>query len=482
MAGYPEIQCYIDGRWRAGGSGRGQDIIDPADESVLGVLQHADSRDLDAALQAAQAGFELWRRASPLDRAGYLHKVAVLLADRAEAIAGLLSLEQGKCLREARVEMDIAADFFRYCAEEGLRVYGRIIPARQAGYRQMVLKSPIGPALLLTPWNFPGMSPARKIAMALAAGCSCVLKASEEAPAAAMAVVQACHDAGIPPGVVNLVFGDPAGVTARLMDADVIRKISFTGSIPVGKELARRAADRLQRCTLELGGHAPVLIMEDADIGHAVSVLTGIKFLRNAGQVCTSPTRFFVHERVHDEFVRAFTEAARGIRVGRGQDPASDMGPLANGRRVQAMEGFVADALARGARLQTGGQRIGTRGYFWAPTLLTDVPAEARVMNEEPFGPIAPVVSFRDPEDAIAQANALPYGLAAFAFTDSMRHAQRLADTVEAGVLVVNHVGVSYPETPFGGVKESGDGREGGPEGLESFMVTRLVSEHAHAG
>lgn len=474
---YPRLHLLIHGEAIFDSAAGEQAVVNPATEDILGMLPNATPAHLDQALQSSAAAFKLWKRRPAEERASLLHSVAQLLLNRIPHIAPVLCAEQGKSIKEATAELQYAAGVFSYSAEEGKRVYGRIIPARSSGHRQMVFKHPIGPSLGMSPWNFPALVPSRKIATALAAGCTCILKASEETPATALLIVQACHDAGIPPGVVNLVFGDPPMVSSHLMASSIIRKISFTGSIPVGKHLARLASNHLQRRTLELGGHAPVIIMNDTDPVQAARMAASGKFFRNAGQVCVAPTRFFVHEDIYQPFARALADIANAIKVGDGRHADTDMGPLANMRRVEAMERLVEDARSDGATLLAGGHRVGSSGNFWAPTVLTDVKPTALIMNEEPFGPLAPIVPFARLGDVLEEANRLPHGLAAYAFTDSMRHAVEIAEGLEVGVLAFNHVTVAYPETPFGGVKDSGDGREGGPEGLEAFLVTRYVSE-----
>lgn len=474
---YPRLHLLIDGEAIFDSPAGMQAVVNPATEETLGMLPNATPAHLDRALQSAGQAFRHWKRRSAEERAALLHKVAQLLTERTPQIAPVLCAEQGKSIKEATAELHYAAGVFSYSAEEGKRIYGRIIPARTPGHRQMVFKHPIGPSLGMSPWNFPALVPSRKIATALAAGCTCVMKASEETPATALLIVQACHDAGIPPGVVNLVFGDPPTISSHLMASNIIRKVSFTGSIPVGKHLARLAADNLQRCTLELGGHAPVIVMDDADPVQAARLAASGKFLRNAGQVCVAPTRFFVHESIYRQFSRALADIAGAIKVGDGRSPDTDMGPLANMRRVHAMERLVDDARQSGAKVLTGGHRIGGTGCFWAPTVLTDVAPATLIMNEEPFGPLAPIVPFSRLTDVLEEANRLPHGLAAYAFTDSLTHAAEIAEGLEVGVLAINHATVAFPETPFGGVKDSGDGREGGPEGLEAFLVTRYVSE-----
>jgi succinate-semialdehyde dehydrogenase/glutarate-semialdehyde dehydrogenase len=470
-----KLELYINGKWLNGGRA-GEDLINPATEVVLGKLPHATESDLDEALRAVAKGFEIWRKTSAYDRARIIKKAADLVRARAEQIATILTTEQGKILAEARIEVNVTADIFEWYAEEGRRAYGRIIPGRMPNQRQMVVKEPIGAVAAFTPWNFPALTPARKIGGALAAGCSLIIKASEETPATCVAIVRCFEEAGLPPGVLNLVFGVPSKVSEKLIASPIIRKISFTGSIPVGKHLARLAADHMKRATMELGGHGPVIVFDDVDAEKVAAAAATGKF-RNAGQVCISPTRFFVHEKVYDRFVEAFASIAKGLKVGNGLDKDTQMGPMANARRIDAMEKMVGDAVGRGAKVAAGGQRIGNQGFYFAPTVLTDVPEDSSVMNDEPFGPIAPCVRFRDFDDVIRRANKLPFGLAAYAFTGSADRATAVADALESGMVGINHFGVSLPETPFGGVKESGYGHEGGIEGLEAFLITKFVSQ-----
>ncbi len=473
---YGALQLFIDGRWIDAGERVTEDVLNPATGEPVGVLPHASRADLDAAAQAAGRAFGAWRKVPAYDRAKIIRKAADLLRERVERIATRMVLEQGKPLAEARMEVMAAADIFDWTADEGRRTYGRIVPARVPGMRWMVTKEPVGPVAAFTPWNIPAAIPARKISAALATGCTVVIKPAEETPATVLELARALDDAGLPKGALNVVYGVPAGVSAHLIAHEAIRKVTFTGSTAVGRLIARLAAEAgPKRATMELGGHAPVLVFEDADIGAAVAAMAAHKF-RNAGQICMSPTRFYVHESIHDRFVDEFTAATKAIRVGDGLDPASTMGPLANPRRVAAMEGFVADALDRGARLKTGGERGSNRGFFYQPTVLANVPASARAMNEEPFGPIALAAPFSTFDEAVAEANRLPYGLAAYAFTGSNRTAGMLAEAVESGMVGINNSMINMTETPFGGVKNSGYGSEGGTEGMDAYLVTKFVS------
>jgi succinate-semialdehyde dehydrogenase/glutarate-semialdehyde dehydrogenase len=472
---YSDTQLFIDGQWQDAADGRTLAVVNPVTNAAIGRVAHAGRADLDRALAAAQKGFETWRDTPPSERNRIMRKAAGLLRERAAAIAPLLTQEQGKPLLDARGETLAAADVIEWFAEEGTRVHGRIVPSRgRPELRQMVVKDPVGPVAAFTPWNFPINQVVRKVGAALATGCSMIGKAAVETPASPAALIRAFADAGLPAGVLNLVYGTPAEISAYLIPHPVIRKITFTGSTAVGKQLASLAGLHMKRVTMELGGHAPVIVAEDADVTLAVKTAGGSKF-RNAGQVCISPTRFLVHRSVHDEFVKALAEQAKSLRVGDGLAEGTQMGPLANPRRLTAMTEFTQDAVQRGAALLAGGDRIGAAGNFWQPTVLANVPLDARVFNEEPFGPIAAVRGFERLEDAIAEANRLPYGLSAYAFTRSLKNADLLARRVEAGMLWINMPAMPSIDLPFGGVKDSGYGSEGGPEALEAYLNTRTV-------
>lgn len=473
---YPNTQLFINGQWQDAADGRSLAVFNPATGKEIGRVAQAGKADLDKALEAAQKGFETWRDMPPADRAKIMRKAAALIRDRAGEIAPLLTQEQGKPLVEAKGEAMAAADLIEWFADEGLRVYGRIVPSRgKPELRQMVLKDPVGPVAAFTPWNFPINQVVRKVGPALAAGCSMLVKAAEETPAGPAAFIKAFADAGIPPGVLGLVYGNPAEISNYLIPHPVIRKITFTGSTPVGKQLAAMAGQHMKRVTMELGGHAPVIVCDDADIVLAVKAAGAAKF-RNAGQVCISPTRFLVHESVKNDFAAALAKYAQGLKVGDGLAEGTQMGPLANPRRVTAMAEFHEDAVKRGAQVLTGGKRIGDSGNFWEPTVLADVPLEAKVFNDEPFGPVAAIRSFNKLEDAIAEANRLSFGLAGYAFTKSLKNADLLSRRVEVGMLWINMPAMPSAEMPFGGIKDSGYGSEGGPESLEAYLNARAVS------
>jgi succinate-semialdehyde dehydrogenase / glutarate-semialdehyde dehydrogenase len=473
---YANLQLFIDGQWLNGDGRASEDVINPATEKPLARLPHASTADLDRALEAAKKGFAVWRAASAYERAKIMRKAADLMRERYDAIGKILVQEQGKAYPEARAEVRTSADIIEWYAEEGRRAYGRIVPGAFKGIRQIVVQEPVGIAAAFTPWNFPTLTPARKIGGALAAGCSLILKASEETPGACVEMVRCFADSGLPAGVLNLVFGVPANISEHLIAKDDVRKISFTGSIPVGKHLAALAAKGMKRATMELGGHSPVVVFADADPEKSAETIAAYKY-RNAGQVCISPTRFYVQEPVYDRFLTRFTEYAKGLKLGDGLEKGVTMGPLANARRIDAMESFVNDAKDRGGKIVTGGQRRGNQGYFYEPTVITDVPDDSKIMTQEPFGPLAPVVTFKTFDEVVERANSLPYGLAAYAFTGSAQTANLIGDALQSGMVGVNSINVSTPETPFGGIKESGYGSEGGLEGLQAYLNTKFISQ-----
>jgi succinate-semialdehyde dehydrogenase/glutarate-semialdehyde dehydrogenase len=473
---YADLKLFIGGEWVARGTRATRPVINPATGATLGELPIASTADLDRALEAAQKSFPVWRARAPHERGRILRGAADLLRERTERIARLATQEEGKTLAETRWEVALSADIFEWYAEEGRRAYGRVLPQRASGVRMTVLKEPVGPVAAFAPWNFPIGNPARKIGAALGAGCPCILKPAEEAPASALEVARALVDAGMPPGVLSIVFGVPAEISAYLLASPIIRAISFTGSIAVGKQLTRLAAEGMKRTTMELGGHAPVLVFDDVDVDQVLDQSTFAKY-RNAGQVCVSPTRFYVHEKIYERFVEGFAKRAAALRVGDGLEEDTQMGPLAHSRRIEAMETLLDDARRHGAKFHTGGSRLGARGYFWQPTVLSDIGNDARIMNEEPFGPVALINPFSDFEAVMQQANRLPYGLAAFAFTRSSRTVNLVGEQIEAGMVGINSYAISVPESPFGGVKESGHGSEEGIEGLEACLVTKFVSE-----
>lgn len=474
---YEKLALYIDGRFIDAQGRREQDVFNPATGEVVGRLPHAAREDLDAALAAAQRAFPGWRDTSPLERSSILRKAAALLRERAEEIGRNITLDQGKPLREAVAEVRNSADHAEWHAEEGRRIYGRVIPPRDPAVHQYVVREPVGVCAAFTPWNFPSTQAVRKIGAALGAGCTIILKGPEDAPSAIVALARVFHDAGLPAGCLNIVWGVPHEVSDYLVRSPIVHKVSFTGSVPVGRQLAALAAQHMKRTTMELGGHSPVLVFDDADVERAADMLQNFKF-RNAGQVCVSPTRFYLHEKIHDRFLARFLEKTRDMKVGAGMDEDTRMGPLAHERRVPAMQDFVDDATRRGARIALGGERLAGGGNFFAPTIVTDLPEDSMLMTTEPFGPIAPFARFRDFDDVIRRANALPYGLSSYVFTSSIRNAQAAARLLEAGNVNINHFGQAIAEAPFGGIKDSGWGSEGGTETFDGYLNTKFVTQH----
>jgi succinate-semialdehyde dehydrogenase/glutarate-semialdehyde dehydrogenase len=476
--GIPAVRLLIDGEWRAGSSQEWRDVINPATEQVIASLAVATDADLDDALAAAAKGFASWRDVAPYERSKILRKAAEIVRERAPAIAAQLSAEQGKPVTQALPEMMTCADILEWNAEESLRTYGRLIPSRQSGSVQKVVQEPIGPVAAFSPWNFPGSQAARKIGAALAAGCSLILKPPEEAPRATAGIAQALMDAGLPAGVLNLVFGTPAHISERLIESPVIRKVSFTGSVPVGKHLAALAARQMKPATMELGGHSPVLVFDDVDPAAIATTLAANKF-RNAGQICISPTRLLVQEGIYEPFVESFARAARRIKVGDGADSTTEMGPLANRRRLEAISALIDDALTKGATAVTGGRRVGNQGFFYEPTVLADVPDDARILHEEPFGPVVLMSRFHTLEEGVSKANATRFGLASYAFTKDAGIASHLERHLDSGMVSINGGVLGLTETPFGGIKESGYGREGGSEGLSAYLVPKFIAHAA---
>ncbi len=472
---YPQLHMIIDGEKIPVGQRRAHTVVNPATGAVLGALPLADAPDLDRALAAAQRGFRLWRDAAPQQRAAVLAGGARLLRERQEEIARIATLEQGKTLAESRIEVMMNVTLFEFYAGECHRLYGRQL-VRPTGMRSTVTCEPVGPVAAFAPWNFPIGNPGRKLGAPIAAGCSVILKAAEEAPASALAVLQCLLDAGLPKEVGQAVFGVPDEVSRHLLSSPIIRKLSFTGSTVVGKHLMKLAAEDCKRTTMELGGHGAVLVFDDVDVEQVLNAMVPSKF-RNTGQVCISPTRFIVQEGVYERFRKGFAERAGQLRVGNGLDEGVQMGPMANPRRPEAMERLIGGAVSAGARMHTGGARIGTQGYYYAPTVLSEVPLSTAIMNEEPFGPVALINPFHTEEEMIAEANRLPYGLAAYSWTNDAGRQKRLAREVETGMFCINTTVLGGPDSPFGGVKWSGHGSESGPEGVMSCMVLKAVHE-----
>ncbi|MBO9330543.1 NAD-dependent succinate-semialdehyde dehydrogenase [Achromobacter sp. HZ01] len=472
---YEQLALYIDGEFVAGEGRRTQDVINPATLEVLGQLPHATEADLDRALAAAQRAFESWKKSSPMDRSAILRKVATLSRERANEIGRNMTLDQGKPLAEAVGEVTSCAEHADWHAEECRRIYGRVVPPRNPDVRQIVVREPIGVCAAFTPWNFPYNQAIRKIAAAIGAGCTVVLKGPEDSPSAVMAIARMFHDAGLPKGCLNIVWGEPAKISDYLIRSPIVRKVSFTGSVPVGKQLAALAGAHMKRVTMELGGHSPVLVFDDADIDRAATMLAKFK-IRNAGQVCVSPTRFYVQNGAYEQFLARFSEVLKNIKVGDGLETGTDMGPLAHERRVPAMTAFIDDAKKHGGKVVVGGGPLDRKGFFFAPTVVTELPDDSMLMTEEPFGPVAPVVRFTDTDEVLRRANSLPFGLSSYVFTNSLKTATKVSNGLEAGMVNINHFGSALAETPFGGIKDSGIGSEGGLETFDGYLVTKFIT------
>ncbi|MCQ4161653.1 NAD-dependent succinate-semialdehyde dehydrogenase [Roseomonas sp. GC11] len=472
---YVPLYQWIDGHRLSGEGRQTSDVLNPFDGAVLGAMPHATAADLQAALESSERAFKVWRKVPAWERSAIIIRAAGLIRDRIEQFATMLTLEVGKPLAEARMEMSLTIDSMVWAGEEAKRIYGRTVESRLPHGRAIISREPIGPVAAFAPWNVPALLTGRKIAAALAAGCSMIIKPSEETPATCLLIAEAFADAGLPAGVLNVVLGDPAMISHTLISSPIIRKVSFTGPTPVGKQLAALATQNVTPVTMELGGHAPVIVCDDADIDAALAFSVPNKFF-NAGASCIAPTRFYVQDAVYDAFVEKFTAAARAIKVGNGLESQTNMGPLANPRRLAAMESLIADAVAQGGKITTGGQRIGGEGFLYEPTVLVDVPESARIMNDEPFGPVAIISRFTEVEEAIEKANRLPFGLAAYAFTATTARANLLADSLESGMVGINTYYFGMPEAPFGGVKQSGYGSENGTEGIDAYLVTKFAN------
>lgn len=472
---YPNTQLFIDGAWTNAQDNQSLPVINPADETQIGTVAKASQADLDRALEATEKGFEVWKNTPAAKRSGIMVKAAQLLRERANDIAKLMTLEQGKPLKQANIEIMMAADTIDWFAGEALRAYGRVVPPRQPDVQSVVLKTPVGPVAAFTPWNFPINQVVRKLSAALAAGCSIIIKAPEETPASPAQLIQAFHDAGVPAGVIGLVYGVPAEISEYLIPHPTIKKISFTGSTPVGKQLASLAGLHMKKVTMELGGHAPVLVFNDADLDTAVTEIVQAKF-RNAGQVCIAPTRFIIQRDVYASFIEKLKQQVTALKVGNGLDESSDIGPMIHERGYKNIQRLIDDAVKKGAEVVTGGHAVEGKGYFVEPTLLKDVPVDADCMTSEPFGPLILCVPFDQYEDAIEEANRLPFGLAAYAYSASNKTCMALARDVQAGMLTINYIGLAAPELPFGGINDSGYGSEGGSEAIEAYLNTRMVT------
>ncbi|AMT88652.1 MULTISPECIES: NAD-dependent succinate-semialdehyde dehydrogenase [Pseudomonas] len=473
---YDPLYLFIGGQWLTAQDRATAAVVNPATGEEIGQVPLATAQDLDHALEVARLSFDQWRQTVPDQRAKILKRAADLILERAPHIAAQMTLEEGKPLRESLDEVTRAAEYFEWFAESARRIDGRVVPANRPGVLQLVKRQAIGPVAAFTPWNFPAITPARKLSAALAAGCSVVLKPGEESPSTALALARALDDAGLPKGVLQVVFGVPDQVSSHLIASPIVRKVTFTGSVPIGRLLSARAAEGVKPITLELGGHGPVLVFADADIEKAAVEGVANRF-RGTGQVCISSTRFLIQREAYAEFVEHFVAATQALKIGDGMDPQTQVGPLANPRQLAKMEQLIADAVEKGARVLAGGEALPGAGFFFQPTVLADVPMSARIMHEEPFGPIAILMPFDELSDGLQEANRLPYGLSAYAFTSNARTAIDVADGLEAGMIGINQYRIVATELPFGGMKESGHGSEGGIEGIEHYLTNKFISQ-----
>jgi len=475
---YQQYGILIDNEWRPARAGATLTVASPVSEEPIGTIPAGTTEDADIVLASAAKGFAVWRETPAWERAKIMRRAADLMRERIEANARVMSTETGKPLAEARGEWTGTADQFEWYAEEAKRIYGQTIPGRTPEQRMTVLYQPVGICLSLSAWNFPALLPARKVAAALAAGCAIVARPASEAPGSCFLIAEALIDAGLPPGVVTVITGDAALLADHLIAAPAIRKVSLTGSVAVGRKVLMQCAAGIKRASMELGGHAPVIVHRDADPVASAKALAAGKF-RNAGQVCISPTRFYVHESLKAPFEESFVESARAIVVGDGLKDGVTMGPMIRGSAVDSALALVEDAVSRGARLLLGGGRPAhlNKGHFLEPTVLADTPDDARIMNEEPFGPLAPIATFTDEDEVLERANALPFGLASYVFSGSAERALRTAERLEAGMVGVNEVLLATAEAPFGGIKESGYGREGGALGIRDYLEPKYIRQ-----
>lgn len=473
---YGEVKQFIAGEWR-NVFGEGKPIFNPATEEEIGHLPVASEADIAEAVKAADEGFREWSVVPAADRASVLKTAAEILRGKSDTVAERITLEQGKPLASAGFEPAFAAMELEWYAEEAVRAYGRVIPSREPGQRNFVIKQPVGPSLLISPWNYPMASPNVKIGACLAAGCSFIVKPASETPAGCMELIEALLEAGVPPKAMNMVTGSAGMIAEKILASDKIRKVSFTGSTQVGRKLLSMTALRLQQLTMELGGHAPVIVNDDVDLDAVVPALVAKK-LQNGGQVCISPTRFYVHRKLYVDFADAMAEAMSRIITGNGLDPATELGPMINAESVENLEMMTEDAKGKGASVLAGGGRVSGVGHFFQPTVLRDVSDDAEIMNEEPFGPIVPIQAFDDLDSAIEKANTSPYGLNAYAFAASREAVEKLGSGIEAGIVSINRTNAVYPETPMGGIKASGYGKELGTEGMDAYYVSKFISEN----
>jgi succinate-semialdehyde dehydrogenase / glutarate-semialdehyde dehydrogenase len=473
---YEGLGLYIDGAWRQGSGGRMQAVVDPATERSIGAVPIAEEADVEAAIAAAEKARHGWVKVNAWERAAIIRRIGDLIRARADTFSHMVAMELGRPLKHVAGEIGLAADQFEWFAEETKRLYGQTVESRQPNGRIVISHEPVGVVAAFTAWNFPLVLLARKIAPALAAGCSIICRPSEETPGSAMLLIKCCHDAGTPPGLVNLVLGKASVIAAVVMRSRAVRKISLTGSIDVGKQLFRQSADTLKRMSMELGGHAPVIVCADSDAVKAAEITVPVKF-RNAGQVCVSPSRFYIHESKLDDFTSCFVGLTKKLKIGSPLDPNTDVGPLGTSKRLSAVEGLVAETRAAGAKLECGGQRPHgfNAGHYFEPTVFSACSDDMRIMREEPFGPVVPISSFTNVDEVIERSNAIDYGLASYVFTRDAATANEISSQLKAGMVGINTYALAAAEAPFGGVHDSGFGREGGSYALRDYVEPKYV-------
>jgi succinate-semialdehyde dehydrogenase/glutarate-semialdehyde dehydrogenase len=473
---YTKLGMFIGGKWiYETECGCGEDVLNPADESILGFLPHASEYHLDDAIKSSEIGFEQWKNTHPDKRSQIILKAADILVQRTDQVSQVMTLEQGKPLAESVGEINQSIAILKFNGTSAKLIKDELVADRDSGLKTFIKPHPLGICLCLTAWNFPIALVIRKIAPALAAGCSVIIKPSEETPGTAIEVVKIFQEAGLPKDVINLVFGVPHEISDYLLSRDEVKKLSFTGSVPVGKLLAKKSAETLKRCTLELGGHSPAIIAEDADIETTLDTLTGFKF-RNAGQVCIAPSRFYVHENIYDKVKDGFLKRIQNITLGNGMNEAVSMGPLSNSRRMDAMKDFLDDAVNKGANIIYGGSRHKDIGYFWEPTLIENISENSKMMTQEIFGPILALFKFNDYDDVIKKANSLNYGLASYVYTSNEALQEKMAKEIIAGGVSINTASPLHPEIPYGGIKESGIGYEGGMDAIYAFIHKKNIN------
>ena len=478
---YEKFGQFIDGKWMKASGGETYEVINPANEEILGHASKASPEDVEKALKSAQQGLEVWKKTTPWQRSYILRRIADKMREKQDVLAKWMTLEMGKPLNEAKGEVNGAADIFEWNAEETKRIYGQTVESRFEDTRVHVYYQPVGVVAALVPWNFPLVLSSRKISTGLAAGCSVIVKPDVITPGVVMELVEICRECGVPPGVINLLSGDPPSIAQKLISSDIIKKISITGSSRVGKLILKQAADKVQRVTMELSGHSPFIVFDDADIKKAADMAIAAKF-RNNGQVCISPNRFYIQESKKDEFVNLFIEKTKKLKIGDGMDSSVQLGPITTKKRLNEIEELVETTKKEGAKVLLGGKRPSgfNKGYFYEPTIFDDVKDNFTIMNQEPFGPLVPILSFKDFDEVIKRANNNDLGLASYLYTNNLKQAHKASELMETGTVAVNTAVVALPEAPFGGIKQTGYGREGGSMAIKDYLNIKYTHLGIH--